>query len=153
MLLSLLLTPPLVQALAMVLDEWVCHKGRGLGRWERLGHPLDTLSAAACYAWLIARPPGAPNALVVYTGLAALSCLFITKDEFVHVKVCDARESWLHAVLFVLHPVVFLAFGILWISEHAGFIVVQLAITLAFAFYQFVYWSIWWKPSHNTLAT
>jgi hypothetical protein len=154
MLLLVLLAPAGLQALAMVLDEGICHKGRGLGRWERLGHPLDTLSVAACYAWLVAHAPGTPNALGVYVVLAAVSCLLITKDEFVHVKVCDARESWLHAVLFVLHPIVFLAFGMLWLSgQHAGFIRIQLAVTLAFAFYQFAYWSIWWSPRQNTLAT
>ena len=119
---------------------------------ERLGHPLDTMSVAACYAWLVARPPGAPAALGVYVVLAALSCLLITKDEFVHKKVCDARESWLHAVLFVLHPVVFLAFGMLWISGHTGLLRIQLTVTLTFAIYQFVYWSMWWKPKLSTLA-
>jgi hypothetical protein len=148
----LLLVPPFLQTIAMVFDEWVCHKKRGLGRWERLGHPLDTLSVAACYGWLVARPPGTPNALIVYVALAAFSCLLITKDEFVHVQVCDAREAWLHSVLFVLHPVVFFAFGTLWLMGHTGFIRIQLGLTLAFAVYQFVYWSMWWKTRHSSPA-
>lgn len=152
--LPLLLLPVLLQAIAMIADESVCHRRRGLGRWERIGHPLDTLSVAACYGWLVARSPDAPHALAVYVVMATVSCIFITKDEFVHVKVCNAQESWLHAVLFVLHPVVFLAFSILWLSgRYSGLIRIQLAITVAFAVYQFAYWSILWKPKHSTLGT
>src|ERR1019366_3333568 len=36
------------------------HQRRGLPRWERLGHPLDTLSVAGCYGWLVATGPGSP---------------------------------------------------------------------------------------------
>ncbi len=127
---------------------------RGLPRWERVGHPLDTLTVAACYAWLVANRPG-PHALPVYIGLAAFSCLFVTKDEFVHARVCDGLESWLHAVLFVLHPVVFLAFGVLWYA-HAGqgawFVRAQLAATLTFFVYQVLYWSVSWKRTNRTPA-
>jgi len=80
----LLLLPALLQMLAMAVDEFVFHRRRGLPRWERLGHPLDTLTAAACYGWLAFAPPSESSTLGVYVGLCAFSCLFITKDEFVH---------------------------------------------------------------------
>src|SRR4051812_28762958 len=98
----------------MLADELIFHRKRGLPRWERLGHPLDTLSALVCYAFLISVAPTRPHALAIYVGLCAFSCLFITKDEFVHARHCEPFETWLHAVLFVLHPTVFVAFGWVW---------------------------------------
>jgi hypothetical protein len=142
---GVLLLPAFLQTLAMLADEGWCHRKRGLPKWERLGHPLDTLSVAACYGWLVATSPGA-HGLVGYASLASFSCLFITKDEFVHSRVCDAQESWLHAVLFVLHPIVFLAFGVIWWSgQHLWLIRAQLVATMAFAGYQLLYWSVLWN--------
>jgi hypothetical protein len=151
--LALLLLPAGLQALAMAADEWICHRRRGLPKWERIGHPLDTLSVAVCYAWLIVSRPSEPHGLHVYIGLAALSCLVITKDEPVHAKLCDAHESWLHAVLFVLHPIVFMAFALIWLSaENPQVIALQCALTVAFAIYQIAYWSLIWKPNRNDFA-
>lgn len=144
--LPILVAPAVLQALAMLVDEGWYHRRRGLGRWERNGHPLDTLTVAACYAWLVARAPSEPDALFGYVLLAALSCLFITKDEPVHARACGPGEQWLHAVLFVLHPLVFLGFGAIWWTGAAPWLIRgQLALTLAFAAYQFVYWNLWWK--------
>jgi hypothetical protein len=150
--LALLLLPAGLQALAMAADEWICHRKRGLPQWERIGHPLDTLSVAICYAWLVMTPRTDPHGLPVYIGLAALSCLLITKDEPVHAKLCDANESWLHAVLFVLHPIVFMTFALIWISDqNPRVIALQCALTVAFAIYQITYWSLIWKPSRRTI--
>ncbi len=144
--LALLLAPVALQALAMAVDEGWYHRRRGLPRWERLGHPLDTLTVALCYAWLVARRPDDPHALAVYVALAAGSCLFVTKDEGVHARACCPGEHWLHAVLFVLHPIVFFAFGAIWWSGESSLILrAQLALTLAFMAYQLIYWSIYAK--------
>jgi hypothetical protein len=144
--LALLLLPAFLQMLAMFVDEFVFHRKRGLPRWERLGHPLDTLTAIACYAWLVARPPTSPHALAVYIALCAFSCLFITKDEFVHAQVCEPFESWLHAVLFVLHPLVFLGFGLAWYWGMTPLIVkAELALTVALLAHQLLYWSPLWR--------
>ena len=145
MLLALLLLPTAAQALAMFVDERVYHRRRGLPRWERIGHPLDTLTVAACYAWLLVAAPGDRVALGVYAALALGSCLFVTKDEPVHARLCEPREQWLHAVLFVLHPIVLGAWGAIWWWQLAPVaIAVQLGLTLAFLVYQVVYWS--WSP-------
>jgi hypothetical protein len=142
-----LLLPALLQGVAMFVDEFVFHRRRGLPRWERLGHPLDTLTAAACYGWLVAVPANHPYALHVYVALCAFSCLFITKDELVHAKRCEAREIWLHAVLFVLHPIVFLSFGLIWLSGSEAWLVQgALASTLALFVYQFAYWNLRSQP-------
>lgn len=132
----------MIQALAMLVDEGWCHRRRGLPRWERIGHPLDTLTMALCYGWLAFTQPTTAHAIAIYAGLALFSCLFITKDEFVHAKRCTAIEMWLHAVLFVVHPIVLIAFGLAWWwGAPAWLFGLQLGITLAFASYQVLYWS------------
>jgi hypothetical protein len=142
-LLALLLLPAALQALAMFVDEVVFHRKRGLPRWERVGHPLDTLTAALCYGWLVAVPASSAHALLVYVALCAFSCLFITKDEFVHARLCEPLETWLHALLFVLHPIVFLAFGFVWYAGgHEWVIRGALGATLGFLTYQVAYWSV-----------
>src|ERR1051325_10514494 len=110
----------------MVVDEVWYHRRRGLPRWERLGHPLDTLTVAIVYAWALAHPHPERGGLAGYVALAAFSCLFVTKDEPIHRRVCSAGETWLHAVLFILHPVVFLAFGLLWLDGERTFLALQL---------------------------
>ncbi|MDX2053138.1 MAG: hypothetical protein SFV15_12145 [Polyangiaceae bacterium] len=141
----LLLLPLFLQALAMFFDEFVFHRARGLPRWERLGHPLDTLTVAVCYGWLVSTPPTRAHAVAVYVVLCAFSCLFITKDEFVHARLCKPAEAWLHAVLFVLHPAVFLALGIIWMRGGNEWIPkAVLGATLAMMMYQLIYWSPRW---------
>jgi hypothetical protein len=145
-LLGVLLLPAALQALVMFADEFVFHRRRGLPRWERLGHPLDTLTAALCYCWLVVVPASTASALGIYVALCVFSCLFITKDELVHARLCEPLETWLHAVLFVLHPIVFLAFGLIWYSgAHAWILKAALGSTLALLSYQVVYWN--WPAS------
>lgn len=146
--LGLVLAPVLIQAAAMLADEGFFHRRRGLPRWERIGHPLDTLTTASCYGWLVVARPDTPHGLAIYVGLALFSCLFITKDELVHSKLCTPMELWLHAVLFVIHPIVLMAFGFVWWSggrDVQYVILAQLLLTLGFATYQVLYWSVFWK--------
>ncbi len=146
----LLLVPAVLQMLAMAADEGWFHRKRGLPRWERIGHPLDTLTVAFCYAWLVATRPSQPHAVLVYVALAAFSCVFITKDEFVHAKVCSGGEGWLHSILFVLHPLVFLGFGLLWWwGESPWMVRVQLVLTVTFGLYQVLYWSVSWNRKRS----
>jgi len=134
--------PIVLQGVTMVVDEGWFHRARGLPRWERIGHPLDTLTIAACLAWLIATTPESPAALPVYIALAVFSTLFVTKDEAVHARLCSPGEHWLHAVLFVLHPIVLAAFGYLWWTGAVGLLAGQLGIAIAFMAYQVLYWTV-----------
>ena len=146
--LPLLLLPAVLQGLAMLVDELVFHRKRGLPRWERLGHPLDTLTTALCYGWLALVPASNPHFLGIYVALCAFSCLFITKDEFVHARLCEPPETWLHSLLFVLHPLVFLGFGLIALAGgHAWVLRFALALSLGFMGYQIVYWNWQRKPS------
>lgn len=137
MMLAACLIPIALQALAMLVDEAWFHRRRGLPRWERIGHPLDTLTIALCLAWLLVG-----GSLPVYIGLAIASTLFVTKDEAVHARECGAGEHWLHAVLFALHPIVLAAFAFLWLGGERGILVAQLGVTLAFLAYQTIYWNV-----------
>ncbi len=142
----LLLTPFLIQALLMAIDEGHFHRRRGLPRWERLGHPLDTLTVIACQAFCVLRAPDSPHALGVFIALAVFSSLFVTKDELVHSKLCSPGENWLHAVLFVVHPVVLACFAMLWRQTgHQHLLQLQLGLTVVVAVFQTLYWSPMWN--------
>jgi 2-polyprenyl-6-hydroxyphenyl methylase/3-demethylubiquinone-9 3-methyltransferase len=66
----------------------------------------------------------------------------VTKDEAVHARLCGSGEHWLHALLFVLHPVVLAAFALLWWTDHRGLLAGQLVLTLGFLGYQLVWWNV-----------
>ena len=135
-----------MQALATVADELYFHRRRGLPRWERIGHPLDTLTVLGCYAVVLALPLTAAS-LRTYVALAAFSCLFVTKDEIMHAKYCEPLEHWVHALLFILHPIVLASMGFLWLREARTLMLVQGALTLAFGLYQTLYWNTTWIRS------
>lgn len=136
------LIPIVLQGVAMVIDEGWFHRARGLPRWERIGHPLDTLTLVACLVWLLATDPLSNVGLPGYVALAVFSTLFVTKDEGVHARLCTGGEQWLHAVLFVLHPIVLAALGYLWWLGEGGLLVGQLGLTVAFMMYQVIYWNV-----------
>jgi hypothetical protein len=127
----------------MFVDEIHFHRQRGLPRWERIGHPIDTLSVLVCYSVALTARPSAV-ALALYAGLATLSCVLITKDEFVHSRRCVPGEQWLHSLLFVLHPIVLGAAALLWFRHKTAILAVQSALTLAFGCYQLLYWNLPW---------
>lgn len=140
-----LLTPISIQAIAIFFDEFYFHHKRGLPLWEKNGHPIDTFFVFCCYIFIALNNPTELN-MKIYIGLCALSCLIITKDEFVHTEKCDAAENWLHAVLFVLHPITFLAAGMIWkdgLSQQ--FLYIQSAVLFTFMLYQFFYWRFFGK--------
>ena len=147
----LFLAPVVLQGIVILVDEGWFHRRRGLPRWERIGHPLDTLTVAVCYGWLAVHRPGG-EALMVYAGLAFFSSLFVTKDSFVHTRLCGAGENLAHSLLYVLHPIAFLGFALLWWSGRDLWALrVQLALTIAYAVYQFVYWNLVWDQTASRL--
>lgn len=148
-----LFIPFVLQMCCMAVDEIYFHRQRGLTRWERVGHPLDTLTVVICFAWLLLVQPS-PSAVSVYLGLSIFSCLFVTKDEPIHSRYCRPQEHWLHALLFILHPLVLLSAGLLWPALHhqsfsfirytgyeVWFLQASLLLTLAFGLCQLVYWN------------
>jgi hypothetical protein len=137
--------PLLVQGGAMLFDEVYFHRRRGLPRWERIGHPIDTASVLACYGFAWSVGPSR-TALGIYVLLAAFSCVLVTKDEGVHAQRCSAGEQWLHSMLFVLHPIVLGAAALLWLNGERALLAVQAGLTLLFGIYQTLYWNTSWIP-------
>jgi hypothetical protein len=134
----------------MAFDEFHFHRKRGLSRWERLGHPIDTASLLACYTVTLTQAPDA-RGLVIYAALGAFSCLLVTKDEFVHARECRPSEHWLHALLFVLHPLVLGAIAVLWIRGERTLLLLQTALTSMFGLYQLLYWNLPWQRRSRAL--
>lgn len=154
--------PFALQALGMLFDEGYFHIRRGLPQWERIGHPIDTLSVLCCMGFVLF-VPFSTTTLILYISLAAFSSLLVTKDEFVHKHHCSATENWLHAILFTLHPIMLTSAGFMWpvvqglevtpwIARWLDqpmhlrlFLQIQFGIMTAFLFYQIIFWNIVWK--------
>lgn len=135
--------PFFIHGLLMVIDE-VIHEKRGLSKWERRGHPLDSLTVMACFFFITLTSPS-ETGTYVYLALAVFSTFFITKDEWVHAQECGPFEQWLHALLFILHPVaLYLAYH-LWISNEHPWLLRGLPIVASVLFlYQFLRWNVPW---------
>ncbi len=139
-----LLIPFLLQGLLMVVDEFHYHEKRGLGLWERVGHPLDTLTVLITLGFALVSQPDVESNRVIYITLSALSCVFVTKDEWVHTRESSAGENALHALLFLLHPAIFWSGFQLWhIPEFKTSLQLQFAIILLFGLYQVIRWRPW----------
>lgn len=145
----LVFLPFLVQGVVMAIDEFYFHRRRGLPLWERLGHPLDTLTVLICYVWLLMRPLQS-SSVMNWAVWVVFSCLCVTKDEWVHHRHCSAVEVWLHSLLFVLHPICFLAAGwMAWMGGYNGFIRMQTGLLILFMVYQFTYWNLMGKHKNE----
>jgi hypothetical protein len=133
----------------MIFDEFYFHWKRGLGLWEIVGHPLDTVSVLSFYVLLFFSDNNFFGNSFVYAGI--FSCFLVTKDEWVHSKFCEASENWLHSILFLVHPCCFFSawyifknrvtiFGIL----GSNLFLAQLILgTFCFLLYQIIFW--WWQ--------
>lgn len=132
------------QAICFLFDEFYFHFRRGLPRWERIGHPIDTASVLVCLAIPLLLEPST-IAVRVYAGASVFSCVLVTKDEWVHARECDGAENWLHSLLFMLHPVVFAVVGWHWILGFSPLtrmgVSLQAAAVSFFALYQIIYWN------------
>jgi hypothetical protein len=141
---SYLYLPFIFQSILMGIDEHL-HRKRGLGMWERLGHPLDTLTVFVPLSY-ISKNDFSSTRQIVYIILSIFSCFFITKDEFVHARECSPFENWLHSLLFVLHPLIFLCSGIIWrYHPENNFLFIQSLLICIFMIYQVLQWSLKWK--------
>lgn len=165
-LLSLL--PFALQAIVIFFDEGYFHIRRGLPKWERIGHPIDTASVLLCMGFVLF-VPFSKEMLILYIILASLSTILVTKDEFVHKEHCPAAEHWLHALLFTLHPITLITAGFIWpvvqdvevaawITNWLDnpealylFLQGQFATMSLFFIYQVIYWNVLWKPKLSGL--
>ncbi len=153
-----LFIPFLLQGICMGFDEIYFHYKRGLPKWERIGHPLDTFSVMLCFYFSLFAS-FTPFTLKIFIILSIVSCIMVTKDEFVHKHFCPAAENWLHALLFTLHPMILFEIGLFWAKIHQAdlfpwilnwmptnttlkfFLVSQTILITFFFFYQVIFWN------------
>ncbi len=130
----------ILHGVLMMVDEFYYHHRRGLGRWEAMGHPVDTLFFMACFVYALWVSPAHAAGFIA---LALLSTLIITKDEFVHADACPGGEQWLHALLFILHPVSLFALYLAWTQGWRLLLGLQTLLILLFGVYQVIYWNLY----------
>lgn len=143
-----------LQAVLMGFDEFYFHWRRVVPKFERIGHPIDTFFVLMCYFCVVFLELNQTN-LIIYGILCLISCLCIVKDEAVHKKYCSAQEQFLHALLFILHPIILVALFVCWPSIQKSifgiftfqseflnrFFYIQLILSCLFFMYQIVYWN------------
>jgi len=134
---ALILSIWISQGVLMFFDEFKFHHERGLKRWERIGHPIDSFFFLIPFLYTLMF-----SNTYVFVGLCVLSSLIVTKDEFVHIEECKGSEQWLHAVLFIMHPVAFLGLWLAWQNGLLLIIQIQSVVIFLFMLYQFVYWNL-----------
>ena len=127
-------------ALLMTVDE-AFHRRRGLSTWERWGHPLDTLTVLIVILFALMSEYTQTN-IWIYGLLSVLSSLFVTKDEWIHQQECGPVEHWLHSLLFILHPLIFLLVYKFWSEGNfPGWFSLVPFLIMSFGLYQLLYWN------------
>lgn len=139
---TLIISIWIIQGILMFVDEFYFHHKRRLKKWERIGHPVDTLFFALCFLFVLFNPFDNQSIFFI---LAIFSSLIITKDEWVHSKECEPMEQWLHAVLFVIHPISIGALYFAWKQNLYNIIIIQSIIITLFGMYQTFYWNFFTK--------
>jgi hypothetical protein len=145
------LLPLYIQGLLIFFDDVYFHTQRGLAAWERWGHPLDTISYLVCLAFPLYFSPDSQH-IKIFIGLSLFSSIFITKDEFVHFKVCKNVEMWIHAVAFALHPICLGVVGYVWYENPSTYATIApwiIGPVLAFLIYQTLFWNFIWQPNQK----
>lgn len=126
------------QGILMFFDEFKFHHKRGLSRWERVGHPVDSLFFLIPFLYTLLY-----SNVYIFIGLSLFSSLLITKDEFIHAKSCEPAEQWLHSVLFVIHPIALYGLWYAWQNGFTQIIQIQSFIICLFMMYQIFYWNLY----------
>lgn len=137
---KIFLTATVIQSLAILFDEFYFHRKRGLPKWEIIGHPIDTSIVIACFLFLAFAEKNPTNEVIYYI-LAIASCLCVTKDEWIHHKYCSSPEMWLHAVLFMMHPLILFTAVDIWEDSRPLFLAIAGGI-FVFLLWEILYWNI-----------
>ena len=132
----LILSIWVTQGILMFFDEFKFHHERGLKQWERVGHPIDSFFFLIPFVYTLFF-----SNIYVFIALCLMSCLIVTKDEFVHAKECGALEQWLHSVLFIIHPIAFIGLWLAWQNDLVQIIQIQAFVIFLLMLYQIVFWN------------
>lgn len=124
----------------MFFDEFYYHHKRRLGKWESIGHPIDSFFFLICFGFC-ALFQISDFHFYIFIALSIISTLIITKDEWVHSEQSYPTENWLHSILFIIHPVALGALYFAWKFNFKTVIQVQAFIIAVFMLYQIIYWN------------
>jgi hypothetical protein len=94
------------------LDEHFCHRERALSRTERAGRLGELLLWLTLHG-LVIFAVFTPALGALYAALATSTLLFLTRHEW-RGRVCTPREAGLHALQYLLSPVLLLTLGAMW---------------------------------------
>lgn len=133
----------------MMVDEFYFHHLRGLGKWESKGHPIDTLCFLVCF-FIASFFEYSHSNLWAFILCAALSCIIIVKDEFIHTQECSPKENIIHAFLFQIHPLSLIGLFWMWKNAHIQYINIQILVITVFLTYQIYYWNFYRKEKYET---
>jgi len=150
-----------LHAILMFFDEFLFHRKRILPRWERIGHPFDTLFILACF-FLVIFFPMTLKTISIYIIISIISSVIIIKDEPIHLKYCSKYEQILHAFLFILHPVILISLFLSWPSFTKSYFLIlenfhslflkyliyfHFISATIFFFYQIIFWNFIFKET------
>ncbi|MGZ3697942.1 MAG: hypothetical protein ACXWPM_10810 [Bdellovibrionota bacterium] len=102
-----------LQLLLFLVDEFAFHRKRGLSGAERWGYPLDLLSIIMGLSFPLFIPY--TNSTKLAFGIVFLLSLFIVTKDTIRNRSCTGGEHWVHAWLFMLHPLVLILAGASWV--------------------------------------
>jgi hypothetical protein len=124
----------------MFFDEFYYHHKRRLGRWESIGHPIDSFFFLLCFGFCVLFSFSNFN-LYIFIALSIISTLIITKDEWIHSQESYPTENWLHSILFIIHPISLAGLFSAWRYNLKDLILIQAFIITLFMLYQIIYWN------------
>ena len=142
------LLPFLIHNTIMMIDEFYYHHKRILPRWEKLGHPADTVTYIFCLGLVLFLPH--QRWTILYLCVALFSTLFVFKDMPIHAHYCSFGEKCLHGLMYFLHPLQLLILGVFHQQINIDssdliffqkFLWVQFSLALLTCVYQIVYWN------------
>ncbi len=125
------------QGFLIALDEFVCHRRRGLSLWEQTSHLIDTLSFLVALSVIFWADP-TPFSISLFFVFSILTCLSVTKDEWIHAEYSTGFECWLHSLLFILHPLALISAYSIWTNspESLEWLKMPYLVISGFGFYQ-----------------
>lgn len=151
-----LLSMMVIQVILFNVDEYYFHRKRGLVKQEVISAIVD----GALYLIPLLIAIFLPfNSLwqKLYIGFAMISCLSIAKNECFYPSL-TAPERVVHALLYILHPVMLYTFYISWEQNYfttmINFWMIQIiymALGAKTLTYQIIYWNyVHQKPEAET---
>lgn len=136
----ILFVPFFLQGALIATDEIYCHRRRGLSQLEKLSHVVDSSLLLITFVFALYVNPTA-NSEIQFFVLSAISTVAITKDEWIHARESDGLEQWLHAWLFIVHPLVLVSLWQVWHqSGRRDYLLGAAAAIGAFCFTQTIGW-------------